>query len=1124
MNHLPEIFELTTNNRHLLFFNPKTKSMQLYSFCKDERLRSVAIKKTFRIVKALTIILLVFSFQSSANNLAQEITLSLKNVKLETVFKEIQKQTTYRFIYTNEQLETSRKVSLEVKGAQLENVLQLCFKEQPLTYTIEEKFVIIALKENRSEGQRSYIQLIDVFGKITNEQGQSLPGASVSVKGTSRGTATDGSGEFILRAIESESILVISSIGYETQSIDLHGQTVIAVQLRMAVTILDETVVMAYGTTTKRLNTGSINKVTSTDISKQPVSNPLAALEGRVPGLLITQSNGLPGSNFSVLIRGRNSLQNGNSPLYIIDGIPFLNDADRLAQRSSLNANSPFNSINPTEIESIEILKDADATAIYGSRGANGVILITTKKNKSKGSKVEANIYYGWGKVTRTMDFLNTPQYLQMRHEAFANDGIAPTIANAPDLLAWDTTRYTDWKKLLIGNTANTTNAQLVFSSAIDKVNFSLGANYYSETTVYPGESGDKRTSVYLNASHTSPDKKLSINAGINYAIDKSTLVSQDLTSFITLPPNAPLIYDSTGNLNWSENGARYSNPFALLLQEYQGITDRLTAHANIEAKVYRDLYFKISTGYNFVQFNETGIVPIISQDPASNPKGSANFGSNTVKSWIVEPQLEYSIQVGKKGKLKTLFGFTFQHNENKSIVNRGTGYTNDALIKSITGAGTITATDNSSLYRYEAVFGRINYNWDNKYFINLTGRRDGSSRFGPGKQFANFGAIGMAWNFSEEKFFQNNLSFISFGKIRSSYGITGNDQIGDYNYLDTWGAARFPFQGQPALTPIRLYNPDYSWEQIRKFEAAIELGFLKDRILITTNWFLSRSDNQLVFYSLPSQTGFTGILKNFPGQVQNKGLEFELTGTWINKKGFTWATNFNITAAKNILRKFPGLATSNYATTYAIGEPTNVKIGYHYLGVDPQTGIYKYEDKNQDGLFNSSDYYVLGNTNPKFYGGIEQKFRYKNWNLDFLFQFVKHEGLHPVFYLFSSAGQKRNEPLMILDHWQKPGQSPEFQKYTQQFGTPASLAASQTYNSSAGLTDASYIRLKNLSLSYSLPEKIVSKSKIKQWRIYVQGQNLLTFTSFVGSDPESQLIQALPPLSMLTFGTQLTF
>ena len=1097
--------------------------MQLLAFCKAKRLRSVAIKLT-KVMRVITIILLALSLQASARSFTQEITLTLNNANLETVFKEIQKQTHYRFVYTKEQLEVARKVSLSVTKQTIETVLNLCFREQPLIYTIEERIIIISVKEKPAEISSLVIQQSNIKGQITNEEGEPLPGATIVVKGTTKGTATNENGEFIIQDVEPNATLIISSVGYQIQEVKLNGRTTVNVQLKMLVGNLDETVVIAYGTTTKRLNTGSVSKVTSSEIGRQPVSNPLAALQGRVPGLFITQTNGLPGSNFSVLIRGRNSLQNGNNPLYIIDGVPFLNTVERLTQRSSLNANSPFNSINPADIESVEVLKDADATAIYGSRGANGVILITTKKNKTKGNTLEVNIYNGWGKVTKTMDFLNTAQYLQMRREAFINDGVTPTVANAPDLLAWDTTRYTDWKKLLIGGTANTTNAQLVFSSAIEKVNFSLGANHYKETTVFPGNTGDHRTSVYLNASHISTDKKLSINAGANYASSKSTLLSQDLTSFITMAPNSPLLYDSSGKLNWSENGARFSNPLALILQEYKGVTDRLTTYANVELKVYRDLYFKTSLGYNFIQFNETGITPISSQDPANNPRGSANFGSNTIKTWIIEPQLELSVSIGKKGKLKSLLGATFQDNENNSIVSRGTGYTNDALIKTITGAATITATDNYSQYRYQAIFGRINYNWDNKYLINLTARRDGSSRFGPGKQFANFGAVGMAWNFSSENFIKKNLPFISFGKIRSSYGVTGNDQIGDYNYIDTWGATRYPYQTQPGLMPLRLFNADYSWEQIRKFEAALELGFWNDRILLNTNWFLSRSDNQLLFYSLPSQTGFTGVTRNFPGKIQNKGWEIEISASIINKKNFQWRTDFNITIPENKLISFPGLETSNYANSYAIGEPTNVKIGYRFLGVDPQTGIYRYQDKNQDGLINTSDYYVLGSINPKFYGGVEQSIVYKNWNLDFLFQFVNQKGTHPVFTNSSSVGGRRNEPIVILDRWQKAGDAFIYQRYSQQFGSAAFLAASQTVSSDASLINASYVRLKNLALSYTIAEKMLNKAKIKKWKIYVQGQNLLTFTSFVGSDPESQLNQVLPPLRMLTFGTQIIF
>jgi TonB-dependent starch-binding outer membrane protein SusC len=341
--------------------------MQLLAFGKAKRLRSVAIKRT-KVMRVITIVLLALSLQASARSFTQEITLSLTNANLETVFKEIQKQTDYRFIYTKEQLEIAKKVSLSVTRQTIETVLNLCFREQPLTYTLEERFIIISLKDNVHENINVSIQLIDITGRITNEQGEPLPGASVSVKGTSKGTATNENGEFILQGIEPNATLIISSVGYQVVTIKLQGTPNITVQLKQSINSLDETIIKGYYNTSRRLNTGSVSKITTREISKQPVSNPLAALQGSIPGLLITQTNGIPGSNFNVIIRGRNSIQNGNSPLYIIDGTPFINDADVLTQRSVINAASPFNTIDPSQIESIEILKDADATAIYGSR------------------------------------------------------------------------------------------------------------------------------------------------------------------------------------------------------------------------------------------------------------------------------------------------------------------------------------------------------------------------------------------------------------------------------------------------------------------------------------------------------------------------------------------------------------------------------------------------------------------------------------------------------------------------------------------------------------------------------------------------------------------------------------
>lgn len=1108
--------------------------MQLYSFCKDERLRPVAIKKTLRIAKALTIILLVFSFQSSAKDLVQEITLSLKNVKLETVFKEIQKQTDYRFIYTQEQLETSQKVSLEVKKAQLENVLQLCFKEQPLTYTVEEKFIIIAFKENRSEGQYKFLQLIDVFGKITNEQGQSLQGASVSVKGTGRGAATDGSGEFILRGIESEAILVISSIGYETQSINLHGQTVIAVQLRMAVTSLDETVVMAYGTTTKRLNTGSIGKVTASDISKQPVTNPLAALEGRVPGLIVTQTSGIPGGSFKIQIRGQNSLAQGNDALIVIDGVPFApnnNKVNQVVGAFTFNNNglSPLNNINPNDIESVEILKDADATAIYGSRGANGVILITTKKGKTGKTKIDLNAYTGWGSITRYMDLLNTQQYLEMRREAFRNDGVVPTNTNAYDLLLWDTTRYTDFKDVLIGGTARISDAQISISGGANDTKFLIGGGYHHESTVYPGNSGDKRGSFHFNVNHTALNNKLSVALTGSYWSEVNNIVTNDVTGYIPSIPNLPALYDSVGRLNWSEKGFSFTNPLSFLLQTYKANINNLLGNLQLNYRFTDHLIFKINTGYNFFDVDEVRINPISAQDPASNPTGSSAFGNSRYQSVIIEPQTEY-VHAISKGTLSVLAGLTWQHNTFDATSTNASGYTNDALLQSLASASSISATSTNSQYKYAAIFGRANYNYANKYLINISARRDGSSRFGPEKQFANFASIGAAWIFSQEQFIKRVLPFLNYGKIRTSYGSSGNDAIGDYQYLDTWSATTLPYQGSSGISPTGLFNEDYGWEVNRKFEVALDLGFLNDRILISTSYFKNRSSNQLVSYSLPSQTGFTNITKNFPALVQNTGVEIELSVVPFKSKKFNWLTAFNITVPKNELLRFDGLATSSYRTKYLVGKPLNILSGFQVIGVDPATGVYQF--LGSDGLIKSlpntsTDVKVgLMDLDPKFYGGLKNSFTYKSLQLEIFLEYRKQVGGSYMTGISAVPGTRSNQPTIVMNRWQKPGQITNFQHFTQSTANPAYLPVVyvNAFGSNIQYTDASYVRLKNLSLSYNFPEKLLQRVKIANMRLYLQGQNLFVITNYNGSDPETQNLGRMPPLKFLTTGIQFTF
>lgn len=971
----------------------------------------------------------------------------------------------------------------------------------------------------------SNCQPLSLKGRIINEEKQPVANATVIIKRTHTAVMANERGEFFLTALHFDDTLIVSAVGYATTteifdySLQGHELTIV---LKRKTTALDDVVVIAYGSTTKRLNTSTVSRVSSSQIATQPVSNPLSALQGRVPGLVITQLNGLPGSNFTVQLRGRNSIQQGTDPLYIIDGVPFAPDA--LSQRSgSLNASSPFSSIAPADIESIEVLKDADATAIYGSRGANGVILITTKKGKAGATSLDLDYYTAIGTPAKTPVLLNTQQYLQMRREAFANDAGTATLSNAPDLLVYDSLSYTDLMDQLIGKTSHSTNADIRLSGGDALSSFSFSLGYNKQTTVFPSAAADNRFSSHLNLQHTSSNKKLAASFSASWASEKNNLPLNDLTQYITLPPNLPSLYDSVDKLAWSYKATQFTNPLGVLLQSFRGSTDRLTANAVLSYQIVQGLYLKTSLGYNYLQYAEYTATPITSQSPASAPKGAASFAANGTRSWIIEPQLSYKTRISR-GTLESLLGTSFQKTSNVSSILSGSGYTNDALLGTISAAASLTASNNNALYKYEAVFGRINYNWLNKYIINLTGRYDGSSRFGPGKQFAPFAAAGFAWQFTEEGFFKKHFSFMSYGKLRGSYGITGNDQIGNYQYLDSWGNTQYAFQGVSPIKPLRLFNENYSWEKNRKIEAALELGFFKDRLLITVNAFRNRSSNQLISYTLPSQAGFTSIIKNFPGLVQNKGIELELTSTLVNQNNFHCNASFNFTASRNKLLSFPGLAASSYANTYRIGQPLSLKLGYRYKGIDAQTGIYTFEDRNADNILNSLDYVVLGTADPLYYGGFGSDLSYKHIQFSFFFQYVNGLGRQPLLASSSAIGLMFNRPVDVLDHWQKPGDVALYEKYTASSSSPAGQAANRIAQSDAALINASFVRLKNLSLGYAFDPSRLARIKLKTLRFYIEAQNLFTITKYPIADPENQSLNSLPPLKIIAAGIQLSF
>lgn len=965
-----------------------------------------------------------------------------------------------------------------------------------------------------------------VTGTVTDASG-ALPGVSITIKGTTNGTFSDQNGYYSVKANQND-VLVFSFIGYKTYEVAITDSTVIDVIMTEDATEIEGVVINAgYYSVKDRERTGSIARVTSKDIENQPVSNPLAAMQGRMAGVNITQSTGVPGGGFDIQIRGINSLRvEGNEPLYIIDGVPYSSQTLGDTQISGgilAGAFSPLNSINPSDIESIEVLKDADATAIYGSRGANGVVLITTKKGKEGKTKFSVHSYSGIGNVTRTMKMMNTEQYLAMRREAFANDGITTYPANAYDVNGtWDENRYTDWQKELIGGTAYFNNLQATISGGSSSTQYLVSGTYRKETTVFPGEDHYNKIAVQSNLTHRSDDDKFNLNLSVSYSSDKNTIQANDLTlQAYRLAPNAPSLYDSEGNLNW-ENGT-FDNPLANSLSQYENLTSNLIANSVISYKVLPNLELKTSLGYNDTSLKETRTMPSTMYNPAFGVT-SANsmlFLNNGARSsWIIEPQINWTNQWSEH-KLNVLLGTTFQSQKSNRLSQMGMGFVSNNLIYSLGGATIVQVTgDQVSEYKYQAFFGRINYTFQDKYIINLTGRRDGSSRFGTKNRFANFGAVGATWLFSKENFITNNISWLSFGKLRGSYGTTGSDQIGDYQFLDTYSISGNIYNGITGLRPTRLFNPSFGWETNKKLEFAAELGFLDDRIFLTTAWYRNRSSSQLVGIPLPATTGFTSIQANLDASIQNTGIETELRTVNFRNKDFSWVTTFNITIPRNKLLRFEGLEGSSYANTYVIGESVNILKLYHYLGIDPVTGTYQFEDYDNDGQITLSDRQYISDISQKWFGGFGNQISYKNWQLDFLFQFVKQNGRNYI-YASGLTGTMVNMPVYALNHWPDNGASSEIQIYSTGANVEALNSHSWYRFSNAAISDASFIRLKNISLSYKIPS---TWSETFSGTVYLQGQNLLTFTKYRGADPENQSVFYLPPLRQYTLGVQLNF
>ncbi|MCU0404809.1 MAG: SusC/RagA family TonB-linked outer membrane protein [Chitinophagaceae bacterium] len=737
--------------------------------------------KTMLIMKLTAILMLVFSFQVNANIFSQKVTLEEKGASLQKIFRQIHRQTGYQFFYQDDLLDKYGKVDISVRNVELQEALKKCFNGLPLTFQVVNKTIIVNAQQN-SQNVVVTPEVIEepapppaeVRGIVLNEKSEPLEGISVMIKGTQRGTVTRAGGLFNLTDVNDNDILIFTGVNIETQEVAIRGRAALSVYVKTKVSQLDEVQVIGYGKTTQRLSTSSVSSIKAEAIEKQPVANPIQALQGRMAGVAITQTGGSIGSGVDIQVRGVGTIQSGNQPLIIVDGaiLPEAHNGLGTALGGYMTFGSTsMNTINPADIESIDVLKDADATAIYGSRGANGVILITTKKAKLGTTRVTADISTWINSPAYMPEAMSLPQYLQMRRDAFAMGNhnpttgtainpITPNANNAPDLLVWDTTKATTyWPDFEYGNRTPSLNAQLSLSGGDRRLNFYASGAYQKQNDITRGSPFQERISANLGINHTSANDRLRVNLNTSFISTELQPSRGGATggTLASMPPNMPM-ENEDGSPWWPPTNITQNslllNPMATEEAQTSNLTSNFIANLDLTYKIYKGISFKTLFGYNYQQGKSTSTTPSTSINPL-NPGStvpSSSTTSNSFRSFNFEPQLTYTGKISR-GKIDALLGSTFFDRQRDNYNLQLAGYTSDLLLYSWSAASTVNSrTNSSSVYRFNSVFSRVNYNWDNKYLINLTYRRDGSSRFGPKKQWGDFWAVGGAWLFTNEE------------------------------------------------------------------------------------------------------------------------------------------------------------------------------------------------------------------------------------------------------------------------------------------------------------------------------------------------------------------------------------
>lgn len=959
-----------------------------------------------------------------------------------------------------------------------------------------------------------------VTGLVTDTENGALPGVNVQLKGTNSGTITDLDGKYKIEAKNGD-ILVFSFIGMQTQSITVNSE-VHNITMDSDEKALDEVVVVGYGTMRKSDLTGSVGSLKKDVIEKTSSTSISQALQGKVSGVNIVSNDGSPGGGVTIRIRGGNTLTGGSQPLFVIDGLPFTPSDDDVEF-------NPLGDINPSDIESVEILKDASATAIYGAQGANGVIMVTTKKGQAGKPRVQVNGYYGLSEVSKNIKMLTPEEYVysnQARWETrFGGD---PTAINpwdqriADEIWKQNPTIWTDH----VLQVAEQYNTNVSFSGGDKGFLYSASVGLHNEEGIIV-KSDYKRMTGRINLSQEVNDKlKLSLNGSYSKSQNNGMIndwtQSNAIVQALTLNPFVPLDDPFGDNFDDDKSFWGMQNPYTYIQDvDFKKDFDRMTGRVSLDYKIINGLSFFTAVGGNKELREFSRFWPSTTRQGLET-NGRATLDNQKISNWVYESRLNYNKTFGSH-KLNAVGVFEAKGFKNKMLSIESTNMELESLGIYAIGSTTLPAAPQNWITESQMVsgLGRINYSYGNKYLLTLSLRSDASSKFGAGNKWGYFPSAAMAWRVTEESFMKK-LGSVSDLKIRGSYGVTGNDQIPTYQSLVLLNQSKYNFGESTVvgLQPARLQNDDLKWETTTQYNVGFDLGLFDNRITLTADAYLKKTTDLLLEVELPSTSGFTNGLKNV-GELQNKGLEFSLNT--VNFDGeFSWSTSFNISFNRsevlNLGESYEmfwnrGFVRVQRDVMLRVGEPVGIYYGYIEDGVynteeevlnspdskisDKAIGEVRFADINQDGVINESDRMPIGYTQPKHTGGIGNSFSYKGFDLYAFIRWSYGNDIVNANTTFATMTRISNNILGDLYNQQWSPETPEnnYRGYMNQ--------SHENVLRSEMIEDGSFLRLDNLVLGYSLPQKYLSKAKIRKLRVYASVRNLYTLTRYSWYDPE---------------------